>query len=481
MKKQLLFLLFTISISAQVQIGQSIDGEALGDLSGFNISISSDGTTLAVGAPNNDGSFSNSGQVRIYKKIGNAWVQQGLDIDGYAASDNLGSSLALSSDGSTVAVGAPLDKGKVRIFKFISGVWTQQGAALIGLASGDLSGSSVSLSSDGSIVAIGAPFNSNSAQFAGHVKVYKYALGSWNPYGGNLYGQATGDQFGTSVSLSADGSILAVGAPFNSNSGFNSGTVKIFKNLFGSWATLVSVNGEGTNDSSGSSVSLSSDGGTVAIGSPGNFNNGFNSGSVRVFKNISNVWYKQGSNINGESVGDLSGSCVSLSGDGLSIAIGAPNNAGNGTNSGQARYFKFISSAWVQKGIDVDGPVAEDKLGWCVALSTDGNTLACGLPFSDANGTDSGQVRVYDLTVLLNSNEYVLQNFSIFPNPTSDILNINLNENLKLLKVSIYNSLGQFIKSDTKQDINMSELQTATYYVEVVTDKGKATKTVIKN
>lgn len=480
MKKQLLFLLFTLSVTAQVQIGSVIDGEALGDLSGFSVALSSDGTVLAIGAPNNDGFASNAGHVRVYKKISNAWVQQGTDIDGFAAADNLGTSIALSADGNTIAVGAPLDRGKVRIFKFLSGAWTQQGIALIGQTSGDLSGSSVALSADGTIVAIGAPFNGVSSAYSGHVRAYKFALGSWNSYGGNLYGQAAGDQFGTSVSLSADGTILAVGAPFNSNSGFNSGTVKIYKNIFGSWSAQTTVNGEGINHSSGSSVSLSSDGGTVAIGSPGDATNGSNSGSVRIFKNTSNIWFKQGSNINGESAGDLSGSVVSLSGDGLSIAIGAPNNTGNGVNSGQVRYFKNILGVWTQKGIDIDGAISEDKSGWYVALSSDGNTVACGAPFSDTNGMDSGSVRVYDLTILLKSDDFVLQNFTIYPNPTSDVLNINLQENLQLQKVSIYSTLGQLIKSDTKNEMNISELQSATYYVEVVTDKGKATKTIIK-
>ncbi len=481
MKKQLLFLLFTLSVTAQVQIGSVIDGEALGDLSGFSVSLSADGTVLAIGAPSNDGFASNAGHVRIFKKISNSWVQQGLDIDGFIASDNLGNSLALSFDGNTIAIGAPLDRGKVRIFKFLSGIWTQQGAALIGQTSGDLSGSSVALSSDGTIVAIGAPFNSVSTPYSGHVRAYKFALGSWNSYGGNLYGQSSGDQFGSSVSLSADGTILAVGAPYNSNSGFNAGTVKIYKNVFGSWTVQTTVNGEGINHASGSSVSLSSDGGTIAIGSPGDNTNGLNSGSVRIFKNTSSIWFKQGSNINGESAGDLSGSVVSLSGDGLSVAIGAPNNAGNGTNSGQVRYYKNFAGSWTQQGIDIDGAISEDKLGWSIALSADGNTVACGSPFSDTNGMDSGSVRVYDLTILLKSDDFVLQNFSIYPNPTSAVLNINLDQNLQLLKVNIYNSLGQLIKSDSKQEININELQTATYYVEVLTDKGKATKTIIKN
>ena len=90
-------------------IGADIDGDAADDRSGYSVSLSSDGTTVAIGAPFNDGANgSNSGQVRIYTWNGatSAWDQQGADIDGEAADDQSGYSVSLSSDGTTVAIGA---------------------------------------------------------------------------------------------------------------------------------------------------------------------------------------------------------------------------------------------------------------------------------------------------------------------------------------------------------------------------------------
>ena len=97
--------------SAWNQLGNDIDGEAAGDLSGCSVALSSDGQTLAVGAPFNDGTDTDAGHVRVYAWDGSAWDQLGADIDGEAAGDDSGYSVALSSDGQTLAVGAYLNDG----------------------------------------------------------------------------------------------------------------------------------------------------------------------------------------------------------------------------------------------------------------------------------------------------------------------------------------------------------------------------------
>jgi hypothetical protein len=133
---------------------------------GYSVSLSSDGTTVAIGAGGNDGNGPNSGHVRIYawNSTASAWDQQGADIDGEAEYDYSGRSVSLSSDGTTVAIGAIYNAGNgassghIRIYAWNSATsaWEQQGADIDGEAAGDQSGQSVSLSSDGTTVAIGA-------------------------------------------------------------------------------------------------------------------------------------------------------------------------------------------------------------------------------------------------------------------------------------------------------------------------------------
>ena len=100
----------------------------------------------------------------------------------------------------------------MRVYKYNGTAWTKLGADINGEAADDQSGYSVSLSSDGTIVAIGAHYNDGSGDAAGHVRVYKYNGTAWTKLGGDIDGEAVGDYSGYSVSLSSDGTIVAIGA-----------------------------------------------------------------------------------------------------------------------------------------------------------------------------------------------------------------------------------------------------------------------------
>ena len=110
---------------------------------------------------------------------GNTWTQLGSDINGEGGGDESGFSVSLSSDGSILAIGADIMMinqvtGHVRVYEYSSGSWTQKGSDIDGAAGGDRSGYSVSLSSNGLIVAIGAIQNDGNGNNAGHVRVYEW-------------------------------------------------------------------------------------------------------------------------------------------------------------------------------------------------------------------------------------------------------------------------------------------------------------------
>ncbi|MGA0035868.1 MAG: hypothetical protein ACO3HT_07040, partial [Ilumatobacteraceae bacterium] len=96
-------------------------------------------------------------------------AQLGSDIDGEASSE-MGRAVSLSADGTVVAIGAPFDAGQVRIYQYSNGSWSQLGLAIAGEDYSDQSGFSVSLSSDGTTVAIGAPGNDGNGESSGHVR-----------------------------------------------------------------------------------------------------------------------------------------------------------------------------------------------------------------------------------------------------------------------------------------------------------------------
>ena len=391
-----------MSTSSWNQLGQDINGESLYDNSGWSVSLSSDGKIVAIGAPLNDGNGSNSGQVRVYKlNNDNSWNQIGQDIDGESSSDNSGWSVSLSSDGSTVAIGAPLNigngsySGQVRVYKFNNILWTQIGQDIDGEGSWDPIGYSVSLNFDGSIVAISSPYNSRYGTYIGQVKVYNFINNSWVQIGENINGEALLDKSGWSVFLSSDGSTVAIGAPLNDGNGTNSGQVRVYKYNNNLWSKIgQDIDGEASWDQSGWSVSLSSNGSTVAIGAPKNARNGSNAGQVRVYNFINNFWTQIGQDIDSERLMDDCGWSVSLSYDGLTVAIGSPKNNDNGQFSGLVRIYKFNNNYWTQIGQDIDGKVSWDYSGYYVSLNYDGSIVAIGSPNNISN---RGQVRVYKL------------------------------------------------------------------------------------
>ena len=143
--------------------------------------MNDDGSIIAIGAILNDGNGSNSGHVRIYKYINEAWEQIGDDIDGKSSSDEFGYSVSLNNDGSIVAIGAINDAGYVSIFKNENNTWSQIGQDIIGEEIGDWSGIALSLSSEGSIVAIGARDNDGNGTKSGQVRIYQNEGGDLEP------------------------------------------------------------------------------------------------------------------------------------------------------------------------------------------------------------------------------------------------------------------------------------------------------------
>jgi FG-GAP repeat len=246
--------------------------------------------SVVIGASGNDGNGEDAGQARIYEWSGIQWTQVGSDLNGEASGDLFGLSVAISGSGNTVAVGAPginaqgEDSGYVRIFDWSGSQWTQVGADVNGEAAQDFFGWSVSLSGDGSRVAIGGKFNDGIGVDSGHVRVYDWAESQWTRMGSDLDGEAVGDKFGESVTLSYDGDRLAVGASSNGGNGDNAGHVRIFDWTGNQWLQrCADFDGEAAGDMYGESVSLSADGSRLAIGVPGDGSNSENAGQARIY------------------------------------------------------------------------------------------------------------------------------------------------------------------------------------------------------
>ena len=283
--------------------------------------------------------------------------------------------------------------GHVRVYYFTGSDWVQQGADIDGEDVADNFGESVSLSSDGNMVAVGAWGNDNNGANAGHVRVFVWNGSSWMPRGQTIDGENANDKSGTSVSLNSSGSILAIGSPGSSSGGFGSGQVRVYTWTGSLWVPMGSaINGERVSPVAfGSSVSLSMDGTTLAVGAKSSENeNGDASGHVRVFTWSGSEWQQKGCNLDGEAAGDQFGGSVSLSGDGDTLVVGALGNGDAGSSAGQARIYSWTGFEWVLNGGDIDGTATNDRFGSAVAVSGDGKLVVVG-----ARGINTGRVAIY--------------------------------------------------------------------------------------
>jgi len=273
------------------QIGANINGTSAGDNSGYSVSLSDSGAIIAIGSPRG-GVTSLSGKVKMYQNVSGTWIQIGGDINGETTGDQSGHSVSLNSDGSIVAIGElfnddnGIDSGQARVFENIAGVWIQIGVDINGEGVDNRLGESISINGDGTIFAVGEPQNDENLSNAGKVKVYENISGIWTLIGGDINGEAAEDFLGWSVSINSAGTVVACGGIGNDGNGVNAGHVRVNKLMAGEW-TLIDqdIDGERLNDQSGSSVSLNSAGSIVAIGAKFNSDGAATTGHARVYQN----------------------------------------------------------------------------------------------------------------------------------------------------------------------------------------------------
>ena len=333
--------------------------------------------------------------------------QIGNDIDGERTGDNSGISTALSGDGNTIVIGAPKNYGSqvqgtspghARVYKKVSGKWVQKGSDLDG-SGNECFGATVAISRNAEIIAVGAP-----CVGSGVVRIYKFSSAKWTQIGKDIKGEALSDYFGCSVSLSDSGNRIAIGAYGNDGTstftGDQRGHVRVFENKNGDWSQLgADIDGVAEGDFSGIGVSISGNGLILAIGSPRNASNGKSSGQARIFEFLNGNWKQKGKAINGEAVGDYFSQSLSLNAKGNILAIGAPYSDATGSvfygSHGSVKVFVLKDSIWSQIGSAINGTKSNDNFGWSVALNNEGDVFVAGAPNNDSSGIEAGHVRVY--------------------------------------------------------------------------------------
>lgn len=451
---------------------------------GRALALSADGSLLVVGAEResssatgvnsfeNDNTATDSGAVYAFVRSPQGWQQQAyIKASNTDVSDGFGAAVAVSADGVTLAVGAYSEdsgatgvngaqeddsepgSGAVYVFVRSGEQWSQQAYIKASNVGGSF-GRSLALSADGSMLAVGASTEDSvtmgidgddsdrSSSSSGAVFIFARIGDAWSQ---RSYIKATntgsGDQFGRSLDLSADGSVLAVGAfgedsratgvggdPFD-NSEPRSGAVYIVRRQADIWrheAYIKASNAE-ADDIFGERLALSADGATLAvsafqeggattgIGGDENSNGAPNSGAVYIFTHEGEIWaqqaYVKASNTDAD---DNFGGALALSGDGdlLAVSAGRESSGASGINtgdqidnraplSGAVYVFARRGASWSQTAyVKASNTGADDLFGYGVAVAADGQSIAAGAfrESSRATGIDGEQAddsRIY--------------------------------------------------------------------------------------
>jgi hypothetical protein len=453
---------------------------------GTSVAVSADGSTMAVGEPGENraatgvngtgtGTATASGAVFVYTRSGTVWTQQAyVKASNTGANDRFGTAVALSDDGSILIVGAPGEAsnavgvggsqtnnlagaaGAVYTFARTGTTWAQQAyVKASNTDAGDAFGQSVAIAGDGMTFAVGAPSEAsnaitytagtsgsqadNSLSGAGALYVFARNGATWTQhYYVKAAASDAGDAFGTSVALSQDGSRLLVGAPneasaatlgtlggFYDNTKPGAGAAYYYRRSGTQWlmAGYVKATNTDAGDRFGASVAISGDGKTIAAGAPDEQSNATGIGPAGTDNSVlhagaaytyacdltatnnacQSALYMKASN----TATSFFGSSVALSGDGTSLAVGAPSETSQsvglngsqttGGNQTGALYMFTHGTAWTQRAFikPYSTNLGGDMFGMCVAQSADGTTQVVGAPYDNADQLSSGAVSIF--------------------------------------------------------------------------------------
>ena len=391
---------------------------------GWDVTISRDGLKVVIGArdkgwtqnvnPSVMTDGNNRGAVYTWTRPDkdSSWTQHyPIQNSSNDQRDHFGNQVALSADGNYLAVGAhqegggtiDTNYGAVYIFTPNGNSWTEVAHIYPSsrVTNGKF-GEVLDIDDDGDTMIVGAPYEPGSTVNYGALYFYSRSGSTWtmdlktNPYSSSLQ-----NRYGYSVSIAGDGLTACVGVPFDDTGGAQKGAVHVYTRSGSTWTLAYTLQGSNTvaGDYFGTSVDISRDGLTIAVGCGGDDTSNTDSGSVYVFKWSGSAWVEEAhliaSDENTNAYNDpwagglgFTPNSVSLSDDGNVLFAGAIYWRG-GTNTvyrnGQGYIFQRDGSTWTESKRfgSISGDVTAD-FGYSGELSGDGGSVIVG---AQANST----------------------------------------------------------------------------------------------
>ena len=436
-------------VASSVQLPASVS-ELVGVENAWpTMALSGDGTTLAIGSPGDansavginamtsDEGAPSSGAVFVFRRHATEWVQEAyIKASNADINDSFGNAIALSSDGSTLAVGANAESsnamgvdgaqanngaersGAVYVFERTDTNWAQTTY----LKASDTTpfahfGESVSLSGDGALLAVGTLLSTTDlvppSNAPGEVFLFAKHGSTWQQEA--LLASPTSNSvegFGAAVILSADASTLVVGAPYDASaatgvdgnetdtSAPGAGAAFVYTEVSDVWTQQAYLKQEGVSelDRFGTAFAISADGSTLIVHA-GGYTSG--SGAVFAFERLSDGW-NLAANIS-PPANDLNTHCgstfisnatVSLTADGSMLAMGLPANVcGSANEPSHVFLFSHEGAAWQMAQVVTPTHESDAEVNAAdVALSGDGSLLMVDVNSNHFSQLSTGHV-----------------------------------------------------------------------------------------
>ena len=389
----------------------------------FGTSVDIYGDYAVVGAPNHNSSF---GSAYIFTRSGSIWSQQAkIQSPNTEIAELLGYSVSISGDGNTVIVGANaagprrgMRHGAAYIYVRSGSTWSQQAKiTALDRKRYDVFGISVSISNDGNVVAVGAHgVDDGSLYTVGAAYIFIRSGNFWIQRAKiDASDKVDGGEFGRSVSILSDGSVIA-GAPaknggaayFFTSNDITSSSISaryVDPNVFSGgvidtiWLETSDIQSSDieTDDFFGISASISSDGKTAIVGAYREDTGGTDAGAAYIFTRSGSIWEQQAKIQSSDiETGDYFGRSVSISSDGNTVIVGAYGEDTGGTDAGAAYIFTRSELTWTQQAkIQSSDIESGDNFGGSVSISSDGNTVIVGANGEDTGGSNAGAAYIF--------------------------------------------------------------------------------------
>lgn len=292
---------------------------------------------------------------------------------------------SIDEDGNTIAVINKIPNGdqNIEVFDYVNNQWQARPS------SSGFVGSQIQLSNDGNTLIVGAP----SLSPPEIVTVFHWDGSNWNQRGNAFTSNTANTTFGTRVYVNDDGTRI-----------FFKGVQDVYFNYQWNgttWVLLNTFNNLGFRD-----ISINSAGTRIAYTENNSTSSSIANYSIKILElNTNDTWSQIGNDINNPLQLFSSSIIVNLefnsSGDRLAIA--SATSFDFNTNAGAFVVYEYFNDQWTQVGDIITGENENDFLGLDIAINSTGNKVFAGIPSSDAFGQSSGQCKLFELDLIQNN------------------------------------------------------------------------------